>query len=250
MTPTAASFVLVAVGLGLVLVARATAKPPLVQPPSNRHDRAVMWQQLHEAPDVDPMANPLIRWFLDLTHAVARPLAKAGVAPDLLTLFGLWLAAWSTVLGWSQGRSCILAGIVLIVSALTDGVDGAVAGFSGRSTSRGFVLDSLADRASEVLFFAAVALAHGSASTAIVGMSSVMLLEYTRVRLAAAPGHQPGLGIITIGERPTRVIGLAITLIAMGVAPQSAEFIGTWGPIVVAVATLIGWLQLCFTIVR
>ena len=250
MTPDVASFALIALGLVLLIAAKATARPPLVQPPSTRDERARMWQQLHGAGDVDPMANPLVRWFLDFTHAIARPIAKAGVSPDLLTLVGLWIAAWSTVVGWRQGRWCVAAALVLIISALTDGVDGAVAGFTGRSSTHGFVLDSVVDRVSEVLFFAAVALAGGSPSTAVVGMGSVMLLEYTRARTTAAPGHQPGLGIVTVGERPTRVIGLAITLVAMGVAPQSAGFIGTWGPVVVAVATTVGWLQFCWSFVR
>lgn len=211
-------------------------------------ERAEMWQRLHGTPDIDPLANPLLRLFLRFTHAIAAPIARVGVQPDVLTLFGVWMAALAAAVARLGGRWCAFAGMVVIISALTDGVDGAVAGFTGRETTRGQVLDSVADRVTESLFFAAIVLAGGSAAAAVAAMGAVMLLEYTRARATVA--NDRVTGPITVGERPTRVIGIAVTLVAMGVTPDSAGFIGLWGPIVVAVVTTVGWAQLVSHIAR
>ncbi len=212
-----------------------------------------MWQRLHGADDVDPMANPMVRLFLRLTHAMATPLARAGVLPDVLTLVGVWVAAVAFAVAHEGSGWVALAGGIVIISALTDGVDGAVAGFTGRESPRGQVLDSVADRISEALFFAAIVRGGGSAASGVAAMAAVMLLEYTRARVIVTNrgiSHGPALGPITVGERPTRVIGVAVTLVGMGVAPRSADFIGTWGPVIIAGVTTIGWLQLVRYIAR
>lgn len=245
MTPVAWWLLLGLSGAAICALGIFTASKPAEPIPETQKARAEMWQRLHGAPDVDPLGNPMLRIFLSVTHAAATPIARVGVSPDVLTLTGVWMAAIAPVIAHQDPRRSALAGLVVIISALTDGIDGAVAGFTGRATARGHVLDSVADRVSEALFFAAVVLAGGSGAAAVAAMCSVMLLEYTRARATVA-GHstQTGVGPITVGERPTRVIGVAITLIAMSVAPEAADFIGTWGPVVIAAVTTIGWLQL------
>lgn len=237
---------IIAIGLALIVAAAvSTRQPPLRQIPSSRPERLELWRQLHDA-EGDPTSNPLVGGFLRFTHALAAPLARLGVNPDLLTVTGLWLSACAATAAWAGGRWPLLAALTVIISSLTDGVDGAVAGFTGRSSDRGHVLDSVVDRLSEVFFFAALVAAGGTLWSACLGMGTVMLLEYTRARaLVARRGT-----LITIGERPTRVIGVVVSLVGMGVVPGSASFIGTWGAVIVAVATCIGWLQICRSIAK
>jgi phosphatidylglycerophosphate synthase len=241
---------LVGIGVGLWIVALRTRRPvPGIDLPCGIDDYARIWQKMHNAPDVDPKKNPLHVAYLHLTYSAATPLARLGVLPDWLTLIGLWLAGVVTALGWMGSFYPILAGVLMFVSSLIDGIDGAVAGLTNRSTLRGHVLDSVVDRLSEALFIASIVLAAGVAWSQVAGagvlaMSGIVLLEYTRARVTTAGGG--AIGTITIGERPTRVIGCAVCLIGMGVAPKSVEFIGRTSLLIVAAASFIGFAQLAW----
>jgi phosphatidylglycerophosphate synthase len=257
-TPSWGWVVLGVVGLGLVLLSGFSARPTDHKLPSTPRERAEIWQRLHDAPHIDPLANPLQRWFLAVTYGLATPLARRGVLPDVLTLWGLWLAGVAAVLGWIGGRWLLVAAAVLVLSSFTDGVDGAVAGMTERASQRGQVLDAVVDRLSECLFVAAVVAGAGNARAAssagvsagvgagVGAMGAIALFEYLRARIAVSAvrlGLDP-VGSITIAERPTRVIGCTIALIAMGIRPQSASFVGTWSLVLVGVVTILGTAQL------
>ncbi len=234
---------LLGVGFFLVIASLQTRRPIAgIVLPEGIDDYAKIWQTVHNAHDVEPKKNPLHVAYLHLTYAAATPLARLGVLPDWLTLVGLWLAGFVTVFGWMGGRFPMLAALLMIISSLTDGVDGAVAGLTNRTTARGHVLDSVVDRFSEVLFVASIVLAGGPAWAGVLAMSGIVLLEYTRARVTTAGGG--AIGKITIGERPTRIIGCAFCLVGMGVAPRSVEFIGLWSLLIVAAASFVGFAQL------
>ena len=93
------------------------------------------WQRLHGG--YDPRANPLVRGWLSGAYVVARPFAKAGVAPDLVTLAGLLVSATALVPAAAGGWWLLLAAAVVVLSALLDNVDGAVAVLTGRATAAG-----------------------------------------------------------------------------------------------------------------
>jgi phosphatidylglycerophosphate synthase len=245
-TRTVGWLIIAVSGALLLLLAALTRHPATGSLPTTAAERAAIWQQLHNAPDVDPLANPLQRWFTALTYGIATPLARIGVLPDVLTLIGLWIAGLTVAIARHGALWPVLAGVVLLLSSITDGVDGAVAGMLQRSTPRGYVLDSVVDRLAEACFLAAVVVAGGSFVSAVLAMSAIMLFEYTRARAAHA-AQTIGVSqtmMITVGERPTRVLGCAIALIASGLVPSSRSFIGKWSLVLVAVVTVVGWLQL------
>ncbi len=248
MTFTAPWIAWAIVGVALVVMAIRTASRPVIEAASaaTAAERAAIWQQIHRAPEVDPLANPLQRAFLAVTYRLAYPLARRGVKPDVLTIFGLWVAALTPLLAAQRSHWPAVAGLVLVASSFLDGIDGAVAGLTQRTSWRGHVLDSVVDRLSEALFVAAIVLAGATSPYGMAAMGAIALHEYTRARAAYAftRTNQSEVGVITVGERPTRVIGSAIALLAMGVAPRQVEFVGNASLIVVTVATLIGWLQL------
>ncbi len=256
MTALGALFATLALSaLGLVSLAWTSRRPISGATfPRDIAGYAQTWKDLHHAHDIDPLKSPLHVAYLRVTYGAASPLARLGVLPDVLTLLGLWLAGLVVALGWSGGRWPIAGGAVMIISSLTDGVDGAVAGLTARSTARGHVLDSVIDRFSEVCFVAAVVLAGAPAWAGVLAMAGVMTLEYTRARAASAGSAgwsgSNEVGVITVGERPTRVIGCALALVGMGVAPRSTEFIGRNSLIIVAVASFIGFAQLAWFIAR
>jgi CDP-diacylglycerol--glycerol-3-phosphate 3-phosphatidyltransferase len=171
------------------------------------------WSQLHGG--YDPRGNTMVRWWLSLTYDVARPPARWGVPPDLLTGLAVLVSVAAAALAWSGGPWLILAAVVVVLSGLLDNVDGAVAVLTGRSTRWGFVLDATADRVSDLAYVAALWLAGAPAEACVAGGSLMLLLEFVRARAGAAGMSE--VGVITVFERPTRVIVTAAFLLSAGV---------------------------------
>ena len=221
--------VLAATGVGLVLLTAATARRPTGPLPS-LDGYFARWQVQHRAPDVDPRQLLFVRQVLTLAYRLARPLARVGCSPDGLTLWGVWLAGAVLVAADSGGRWVIVAAVLAIVSAMTDAVDGAVAALTDRATRYGFVLDSVVDRLSDVAFVLALLAAGGEPEAAGAAGVALFVLEYTRARAGSAGLGE--VGVITVGERPTRVVITVLSLLAAGVHPASRRSFagaGLWG---------------------
>ncbi len=144
---------------------------------------------------------------------VARLLARLGLTPNAVTLLGLLLSGATAYLIFSE--RLLAAGLLLIVSALFDHLDGALARLSGRVTAFGAFLDSVVDRLTEaIVLFGVLLLALGQDSTilAILAFLSLvfsMMVSYARAR-AEGLGVGGEVGIMT---RPERVVLMAAGLI-------------------------------------
>ena len=210
------------------------------------------WSGLHGG--VDPRASWVVRSWLGLTYTVARPLARRGVAPDLLTMLGLLVSLTVVPLAWAGGRWPLLAVPVVVVSGLLDNVDGAVAVLTDRATRWGAVLDSVADRVSDVAYVVAMLALGGFGDSAVVvwcaaaAAGLVLLQEYARARATA--GGMDDVGVVTISERPTRVIGAAMFCLAAGLYPAAAGAWGAAGLVFGALAGVVGTTQLLLVVRR
>ena len=187
-------------------------------------------------------------WWLRLAYRFAVPLVRLHVGPDAVTVLGL-LVAVAVVLPASAGGRWPLVGVLLVVaSGLLDSLDGAVAVLSGRTTRWGFVLDSLCDRVSDAAYAVALALAGGSWPLALLGAALALLHEYARARAAVA--GMPEIGVVTLSERPTRIIVTAMFLLGAGLYPASAGRWATAGTAAWAVLGLVGLAQLLVVVRR
>lgn len=157
-------------------------------------EHVVAWSALHGG--LTP--SPLVRRYLRIVHALAAPVARTGVHPDLLTLASLVVAV--PVL-WVPAP--FAAGLVLL-SALFDALDGSVALLQGRPTRWGYVLDSLVDRLCDGLFLGALVVAGAPAALAVGCGAAIAMLEYARARAGNAGGDE--VGRVTVAERPVRVL--------------------------------------------
>jgi CDP-diacylglycerol--glycerol-3-phosphate 3-phosphatidyltransferase len=190
------------------------------------------WREAHLLGEEAQPGGRLAAAYLRLPYLVGAPLARAGVDPDLLTLAALWLAmvaGWTATLGpgWAAA-----AGALTLAAGVADSVDGAVAVLQGRTTAFGFVWDSTADRLADLALiagpvvlvasradpgWAAAAVATGTAAAGLL-----LLLEYVRAR-AQAGRVAAAWSLVTPGERPTRVIVLGLTGLAVGAAQLGAD---------------------------
>jgi phosphatidylglycerophosphate synthase len=178
----------------------------------SRDDYFDGWRDLHGG--YDPRGNALVRRWLSLTYDVARPAARANVAPDLLTGVAVVVSLAAAGTAWLGDAWTITAALLVMVSGLLDNIDGAVAVLSGRATRWGFVLDSAADRVSDLAYVAALWLADAPAGLCVAGGALMLLQEFVRARAGAA--GMPEVGVVTLWERPTRVLVTAAFLLCTG----------------------------------
>jgi len=201
------------------------------------------WAGLHgtEAP------SGFVGGWLRAAAAVARPLARAGISPNVVSVAALVAALAAVglvnIAGWPGPAAACVA---VTVSGLLDSLDGAVAVQAGRTTKVGFLLDSVLDRVADVAFGAALAIVAGGSAAwvAVAAVGVAWWLEYVRARGGLAEsdtdipgraqplplGQSPGrrAQVITPGERPTRIV---LTAVGLGLPPLALAAL--WGQVVI-----------------
>lgn len=224
-----------------------TAEPPRRGGTMSRAEYFARWAELHGG--YDPRTGGrLVRWWLSLTHVVATPLARARVAPDAVTLLGVLVSAGVVGLVWLGGRWVVVAAAVVVLSGLLDNLDGAVAILRSRTSDWGYVLDSVADRLSDGLYLLALHVVGAPGWLCVVGGSLMVLQEYARAR--AVSGGMAEIGVVTVWERPTRIIVTALFLLGAGLYASAAESWATAGSAAWATLGVVGSVQLLVVVRR
>lgn len=145
---------------------------------------------------------------------VARGVVHAGISANVVTLAGLFVtvaAAYLIAVG-----HLMLAGVVLCLAGLLDGLDGSVARIGGHQSPFGAFWDSIIDRFSEsvtflgaLLYFLSMDSWIGAVGTFVAVVGS-LLVSYARAR-AEGLGLYMREGVLTRLERvAVLVIGLLV----------------------------------------
>ncbi len=141
---------------------------------------------------------------------------RTGISADHLTGFGVLMACASAV---AIGAGALRAGLVLLVlAAVPDVLDGAVAKASGTASPRGAFFDSVSDRVADAVLLGGVAWFLATRQPgrvavlplAVLGAS--MLISYERAK-AESLGFDARGGLM---ERAERLIALALGLLFDG----------------------------------
>ena len=151
-----------------------------------------------------------------LVAPLVEVLARAGVTPTGVTLFGLLLNVASGItIGMGHPR---LGAIVLLFASICDGLDGSLARRTNRVTRFGAFLDSTIDRIDETVVLAGIAAYflrfHADDAlwsvVVLVALGGSLITSYTRAR-AEGLGMECKVGWF---ERPERlfVTGLGLLL--------------------------------------
>lgn len=185
-------------------------------------------------------SSPLVRGWLEGVRRCADPLARAGVPPAALTLLGLAVALLTPLPAAAGGRWALAVPVLLAVSAVLDGLDGAVAVLAGRTSRAGAVLDAGADRLADAAGLACLWLLGAPGPVVAAAVGAGWLAEYLRAR-AQAEG-MTGPGAVTVSERPTRVAVAAMFALGSGCYPPVAAAwagVGAWTGLALALAGLV-----------
>jgi CDP-diacylglycerol--glycerol-3-phosphate 3-phosphatidyltransferase len=203
---------------------------------------AAGWATVHLG--VDPrQSSPFVRGWLRLSYVVGRGLARVRVRPGAVTLLGLLLSLAVPAVAISRGPFLFAAAALVVLAALADSTDGAVAIMTGRASRLGAFDDNLADRVSEAAWLSALWLVGGHGVVAVACWAASWLHEY--VRAAGVRSGMADIAVITVNERPTRVIATVAALILGGLVwmfnPRLVPGVVT---VVLAVWLLLGVLAL------
>jgi CDP-diacylglycerol--glycerol-3-phosphate 3-phosphatidyltransferase len=104
---------------------------------------------------------------------------------------------------------------LLVLSLYADGIDGSVAIYQDRASQFGAVLDSVADRISEVLWFYVAYRIGAPAWLVLLVYVVASTQEYARARLGGLGISD--VGVVTPAERPVRASFIFIALVAYAV---------------------------------
>lgn len=144
---------------------------------------------------------------------VGQQLKRTGITADHLTVLGVVMALAAAV---AIGNGALRLGLLLLVlTALPDVLDGAVAKASGMASSRGAFFDSVADRFTDALLLGGVAwyLADTEGGKVpllpMAVLAASMLISYERAK-AEALGYNAKGGLM---ERAERLIALGLGLL-------------------------------------
>jgi CDP-diacylglycerol---glycerol-3-phosphate 3-phosphatidyltransferase len=142
--------------------------------------------------------------FRGILEPIARFLNKIGLLPNTVTLLGLLgTTIGSVFLAFGQ---LTVGGLIILVMAPIDALDGTMARLRGESSQFGGFVDSVTDRYAELVIFAGL-LVHfirgdnwwGIGLTYLAAAASV-LVSYIRSRAEAA-GYEAKIGIFSRVER-------------------------------------------------
>jgi CDP-diacylglycerol--glycerol-3-phosphate 3-phosphatidyltransferase len=143
---------------------------------------------------------------------VVRPLARAGVSPNVLTLVGfLAMVGVGGVLALGYER---LGGVLIVVVGLFDALDGALARSTGQTTDFGAFFDSTLDRFAEIAIYLGLLYLYREETVAMLlvylAITGSLMVSYARAR-AEGLGLECKVGLFTRLERlATLVIGLLV----------------------------------------
>jgi len=163
--------------------------------------------------------------FYATVNPMVERLIRAGVRPNTITTIGTGLVLVSAV-AYALGQ-IRLGGLLLLLSGVTDTLDGQVARGGAMVTKFGAFYDSTLDRVGDGATFIGigaflltapdVAYRVPAIITCMVAILSSLLVSYARARAE-------GLGLeckVGIAQRAERILGLGLTSLIIGAGPQA-----------------------------
>ena len=159
-----------------------------------------------------------------MSEPMARLLAKTKVTPNQMTwaAFGIALLSFvSFVSGYN-----IIAGLLVQLSSIVDGIDGSLARLKGMTSEFGGFLDSVLDRYADILIVLGLTLWSLSHETypgiwlaGMLAITGIICISYTRARINPNHQHLFDTGFKSLASRDIRLF-----LIMLGAVIGQAYF--------------------------
>lgn len=153
---------------------------------------------------------------------IALGMGRLGLTPDALTLIGFGITVVGAILITRQ--LWLAGGLVILFGGIFDMFDGTLARATGKVSNVGAFMDSVFDRAGEIIVYLGliaalqdVGVLNGTVFAA-AAMGSAVMVSYTRAK-AEGLGFSAGTGMAAIGIMPreVRLVILSAGLILAGI---------------------------------
>ena len=153
-----------------------------------------------------------------ISEPMARLLAKTKVTPNQTTWAAFGIALLSFV-SFMLGHN-IIAGILVQLSSIVDGVDGSLARLKGMTSEFGGFLDSVLDRYADILIVLGLTLwclAHetypGIWLAGLLAITGIICISYTRARISPNHRHLFDKGFKSLASRDIRLFLMMISAV-------------------------------------
>ena len=159
---------------------------------------------------------------------IALAMGRAGLTPDGLTLIGFAITVVGAVLLGMQ--QWLIGGIVMFIGGVFDMFDGTLARATGQASPLGGFMDSVFDRAGEVVVYIGIVaglLGAGldeGALLAAATMGAAVMVSYARAK-SDAHGFTAGMGLAAVGVMPRE-----IRLVILSIGIIVGAILGIQGP--------------------
>lgn len=204
------------------------------------------WSRAHGGYDV--RSSRLTMAWLRLAHRCATPLARRDVPPTAVTYVGGVGAIAVGAVAALGGRWPLLAAVLVVAVAVLDGIDGALAETTDSATAWGRILDQLVDRIGDLAML--VGLWALGAPGPVCAAAAVLTVFDESVRASAGAEGVVEVGLVSIAERPTRLVLGGLSLVVAGAAPAVAGLVVTVGAALWAACAVVATAQLVINVRR
>lgn len=179
------------------------------------------WSALHGG--IRP-SRPVRAWLRLVRALSSGPVAR--VPPDVLSVAGVGALAGAWAAAVAGGPWTLLTALLVVAAGVLDGLDGAVAVRTGRARPLGAVVDAVADRVGDLLLGAVLVALGAPPGWVVAALAVVFVHEYLRARAQSV--GMPGVGAVTVAERPTRLVVVVLAAVGTAAAPAGPPLLG-WG---------------------
>jgi CDP-diacylglycerol--glycerol-3-phosphate 3-phosphatidyltransferase len=164
------------------------------------------WSALHGNAEI----KGIVRAWLKISFTSAKFVSVLRLTPNFLTLLGIVFA-----IAMAANPLSLWTIPLLVLSLYADGIDGSVAIYQNRESQFGAVLDSVADRISEALWFYVAYRIGAPVWLVLVTYVIATTQEYARARLGSLGIN--AVGVVTPAERPVRASFIFIALVTYAI---------------------------------
>jgi len=158
------------------------------------------------------------------SEPIARLLAKTTITPNRITWAAFGIALLSFI-GFIFGQN-IIAGLLVQLSSIVDGIDGSLARMKGMASTFGGFLDSVLDRYADILILLGLTVWSLSHETypaiwlaGFLAVAGTICISYTRARIGSSHQHLFDKGFKSLASRDIRLF-----LIMLGAVTGQAYF--------------------------
>ena len=156
------------------------------------------WVELHS----DVEVKGIVKYWLIIAKYLAWPFVALRISPNIISLSSI-LISFPLIFDRSMWW-------LVIVALILDGIDGRVAIERNKESKLGSLIDSISDRISEFIWALGLHMAGLNGVLISIFIGCAWVQEYLRAR-AGGLGYRK-IGLVTISERPTRAIFIALIL--------------------------------------